>query len=262
MAHFFRLVRRQMAIQLRIRTFDLYNLLLFFIQPAVFSGVGMLLSKAAGQETPDLVYTVLGGGIMGMWSGLVFSSTYDIRRDRREGILELIVGSRTSLHMVEGIRTFANVMAGLVSMLTALVVAVLIFKYPLQQINLPAALISLLLILFALWCLGMFLANLQVCSRLTSSIVDFIETPIAVLCGFMYPIRILPVWMQFISAVLPIRWALEALDASLLGNGDLSVLWPLWGTAFGISLLFLLLAYLLERKVHNLIRVTGEFNSI
>ena len=33
-------------------------------QPAVFTAVGMLLSHAAGNATPDLVYSVIGGGIM------------------------------------------------------------------------------------------------------------------------------------------------------------------------------------------------------
>jgi len=261
-ARFFRLLERQMNLQLRMRTFNLYNLLLFFLQPAVFSAVGMILSRAAGNAAPDLVYTVIGGGIMGMWSGLVFTSTFDIRADRREGTLELIVGSPTSLGKVEAIRTFTNVVAGLVSMAAAFLAALLIFKYPLQEANLPAALFSLLLALFGLWCLGMFLANFMVWSRLTTSIVDFLETPVAVLCGFMYPIRVLPTWMQAISSIFPIRWALEGMHAALQGSHDAALLGRSWGLAFGVALVFLGLARVLEGKVHNLIRVTGELNSI
>jgi ABC-2 type transport system permease protein len=259
---FVRLAGRQMDVQLRMRTFNLYSLLLFFLQPAVFSAVGMVLSRAAGNQAPDLVYTVIGGGILGMWSGLVFTSTFDIRSDRRDGTLELIVGSPTSLGTVEGIRTFTNVLAGLASMAAAFLAATLIFKYPLSRANLPAALFSLLLAIFGLWCLGMFLANFMVWSRLTTSLVDFFETPVAVLCGFMYPIRVLPGWMQAISAIFPIRWSLEALQDALRGSHDAAQLWRLWGLAFAISLAFLAVARLLEGKVHELIRVTGELNSI
>ncbi|KAF0111126.1 MAG: antibiotic transport system permease protein [Chloroflexi bacterium] len=257
-----RLVSRQVNVQLRMRTFNWYTVALFFLQPAVFSAVGMILSRAAGNQAPDLVYTVIGGGIMGMWSGLVFSSTYDIRSDRREGTLELIVGSPTSLRKVEAIRTFSNVMAGLVSLLAAFLAAVFIFKYPLQQVNVPGVLISLILLLFGLWSLGVFLANFLVWSRLSGSLVDFLELPVAVLCGFMYPIQILPNWMQGISAIFPIRWALQAMQASLQGSEINGIIWQKWGLALAISLVFWSISLWLDRKVHNMIRLTGELSSI
>jgi ABC-2 type transport system permease protein len=261
-SRFFRLVWQQMKVQFRVRTFNTYSLLLYFLQPAIFSGVGIILSHAAGRERPDLVYTILGGGMMGMWSGLVFSSTFDINRDRRDGILEIIVGSPTSLQKVEGIRTFTNVLAGLISMLAALGVAVVVYGYSFSGVNLTGVLVSMTLMLFGLWTIGVFLANFLVWSRLSGTMVDFLELPIAVLCGFMYPISILPGWMQSISAVLPIRWALQALNACLLGSPISAHLWQQWGLALGISILFWGMANGLSHKVHDLIRVTGELNSI
>ena len=259
---FLRLVWRQMDVQIRIRTLNWYTLLLFVLQPAIFSGVGMLLSRAAGHLVPDLVYTVIGGGIMGMWSGLVFTSTFDITRDRRDGTLELIVGSPTSLGTIEAIRTFTNVIAGLFSLGVAFLVAMLVFRYSLASMDLLGVLVSLLLILFAMWCIGVFLANFLAWSRLTGSFVDLLEIPVAVLCGFMYPIRVLPAWLQAVSVFIPIRWALEALDASLLGGFDRSFLLERWGIAILVSLLFWLLARWLEGKVHDRIRISGELSSI
>lgn len=260
--HAGRLIWRQMNVQLRVRTFDLMSLLLLLFQPAIFSGVGMLLSRAAGNTQPDLVYTVIGGGIMGMWSGLVFTSTYDIRSDRRDGTLELIAASPTSLGIVEAIRTMTNVLAGLLSMLVAFTAAVLIFDYSLAGAHLAAAIISLLLILLGMWALGVFLANFLVWSRLSGSFVEFTEMPVAILCGFMYPIHILPAWMQAISAIFPIRWALEAMDAALVGAGDLRFYAFQWGLSLLLSLIFWLMTRWLEGKVHDRIRVTGEMSSI
>ncbi len=257
-----RLVGRQVNVQFRMRTFNWYTFALFFIQPAVFSAVSMILARAAGNQSPDLVYSVIGGGIMGMWSGLVFSSTYDIRADRREGTLELIVGSPTSLRKIEAIRTFSNVMSGLISLAAAFLAAVLIFKYPLAQVNVSGALVSLLLLLFGLWSIGVFLANFLVWSRLSGSIVDFLELPIAVFCGFMYPISILPVWMQNISMIFPIRWALQAMQASFKGESISSLTWQLWALSLGISLVFWIASLLLDGKVHDMIRKTGEMSSI
>lgn len=258
----FRLAWRQMNVQLRVRIFNLYSLLLLVLQPVIFSGVGLILSRAAGQERPDLVYTVIGGGMLGMWSGLIFTSTFDINRDRRDGTLELIVASPTSLGVVEAIRTFTNVISGLVSMVTAFVVAILIFNYSLSDTNILGALVSLVVILFGMWAIGVFLANFLAWSRLSGSIVEFLEIPIALVCGFMYPIWILPDWMQAISKLIPIRWALEAFYAALLGEQDLGFLWKRWSAALLLSFIFYILARWLEGKVHDHIRVTGEMSSI
>ncbi len=257
-----RLISRQISVQFRMRTFNWYTFALLFIQPAVFSSVSMILSKAAGNQSPDLVYSVIGSGFMGMWSGLVFSSTYDIRADRREGTLELIVGSPTSLRKIEAIRTLSNVLVGLISLLAAFLAAVLIFKYPLGQVNLAGALISLVLLLFGLWSLGIFLANFLVWSRLSGSLVDFLELPVAVLCGFMYPIQIMPEWMQNISKVLPIRWALQSLQSAFKGESISESVLLNWGLSLAISMVIVFFSLWLDGKVHDMIRKTGEMSSI
>ena len=262
MGRFFRLGLRQMDVQLRMRVLSLWSLGLFFTQPAIFSAVAMLLSHAAGNANPDLIYTVLGGGIMGMWSGLVFTSTYDIRADRAEGTLELIVGSPTPLRRVVGWRSVLNILAGSSSMLAAVLIAVLVFDYSLAVVNVLIVVISFALLLIGLWCLGIFLANLLAWSRLSGTFVDLLEMPIALLCGFMYPISVLPAWMQNISVIFPIRWSLETMRDGMRGAVIDENLLSRLAISVGISLVFYLLARFLDVKVHDHIRVTGELNSV
>jgi ABC-2 type transport system permease protein len=92
--------------------------------------------------------------------------------------------------------------------------------------------------------------------------VDYLEMPVAFLCGFMYPIRVLPVWLQVLSGVLPIRWALQAMNESLLGNRDWSFLVTHWAVAIAISLVFIAITRWLQVKVQDSIRVNGELSSI
>ena len=256
------LVRRQMAVQLLVATVNPWTLLLFVIQPAVFVAVGMLLARSAGNAMPDLVYSVIGGGIMGMWSGLVFTSTFDIAADRYHGTLEMIVGSPTSLATVEAIRTLTNVLAGLVSLALAVTAAMAIFGYSLAGVNAWGAAVSLVLLLFSLWCIGVFLANFLAWSRINRSFVDYLEMPIAFLCGFMYPIRVLPAWLQAVAGVVPIRWALEALNESLLGTRDLAFLAGRWGMTLALSAACLLLTRWLQARVEDGIRVDGSLTAI
>jgi ABC-2 type transport system permease protein len=197
-----------------------------------------------------------------MWSGLLFSSTFDIAADRRNGTLEFIVGSPTSLGTLEAIRTLMNVLAGLISMLAAVLVAVIGYRYSFENVNLGGAVLSLFLVLVGLWSMGVFLANFLAWSRLGGSMVNYLETPVAVFCGFMYPLSILPSWMQYVSMIFPIRWALLAMNNCLNGTFALAQLAPLWTASLLISVVFYFLSRWLEGLVHDKIRVTGEFRSI
>jgi ABC-type multidrug transport system permease subunit len=78
----------------------------------------------------------------------------------------------------------------------------------------------------------------------------------------MYPIRVLPGWLQILSGAIPIRWALQAMNESLLGNRDLIFLVTHWAIAIGISLIFLAITRWLQVKVHDSIRLSGELSSI
>lgn len=256
------LVREQIAVQLQTRTLNFYTLSLLILQPFVFSAVGMLLSHAAGNAVPDLVYSVIGGGVMGMWSGIVFTSTYDIVGDRYNGTLEMIVGSPTKLASVQAIRTLTNVLTGMVAVLFAFLSAMAIFGYSLQDANVWGALVSLGLLLFSIWCSGIFLANFLAWSRISGTFVEYIEMPVAILCGFMYPLRVLPGWMQSISAWIPIRWALEAMNECLMGMRDPAFLAPRWILAALLSLGVLGITRVLDKKLQVKLRVNGELSAL
>lgn len=249
-------------VQLKVRTLSAFTLGVFVLQPATFAVIGMLLSRAAGSTNPDLIYNVIGGGIMGMWSGLIFNSSYDITSDRRNGTLELIVGSPTSLRKIEAVRTLTNLLTGLISLVLAFFVAVVIFGFSLRSINVWGACISFLLLLLGFWSLGMFFANFFAWSRVTGMLVDYLEMPVAFLCGFMYPIRVLPTWLQWVANFIPIRWALEGMNESLLGNKDVNFLLYHWAFSLVLSAILIGVTRKLEQKVEESIRVTGELSSI
>ena len=122
--------------------------------------------------------------------------------------------------------------------------------------------LAMLVMLYSLWCLGVFLANFLAWSRLSGSLVDYLELPVAFLCGFMYPIRVLPEWLQGVSTFIPVRWALQALDSMLLGHSTLGSYWFQIGMAVVTASFFWLISLWLDQKVHDHIRITGELSSI
>ena len=258
----FKFVWKQMNIQFRMRSLSSSTFLLQVIQPAIFGGIGYLLAGSAGKSTPDITYTIIGGGIMGLWSSLVFTSFFDIRNDRRDGTLELIVGSPTSLFEILAIRTLTNVLTGTISLILSFGVAVMIFKLSLPVANMILIFISLFILLLAFWSIGIFLAHLQAISRLSGLFVNYLEFPVAILAGFMFPAEFLPRQVWWLSGLLPVRWAVKALNISFQTPVTFDLVWRSWANAIGIISIFLIVTLYLSRRVHGMIRVTGELSSI
>lgn len=253
---------KQINIQIRMRALSIFSFGLLVFQPAAFSAVGYLLARMAGKPTPDLIHVIIGGGIMGMWSSLVFTSFFDISNDRREGTLELIVGSPTSITTVLAVRTFANILTGMTSMLLSFFVAIVFFKLRIPLTNLPSIVFSLLILFFGFWCIGVFLAHLRVVSRLSGMFINYLELPVAILAAFMFPFEYLPHWITWLSNSIPLRWGVSSLNSSFQ-NGILAThIWFDWGISVGISCTYLLVTYLLSKKVHDMIRITGELSSV
>lgn len=252
----------QMNLQFRSRALSFFSFGLLVFQPAAFSAVGFLLARMAGKSTPDLLYVIIGGGIMGLWSNLVFSSFFDISNDRREGTLEFIVGSPTSFWTVLAVRTFSNVLTGTISTALSFLVAALFFHFSFPAANLPYILLSLLVLLFGFWCMGLFLAHFRVWSRLSGTLINYLELPVAILAAFMFPIEYLPKWIMWLADIIPIRWGVVALRGAFQPGIDLSAWWMNLALAAGVSAVYFLIALFLSRKVHDMIRVSGELSSI
>ena len=253
---------QQMKIQFQMRALSLFSFGLLVFQPAVFSGVGYLLARMAGRDMPDLVYVIIGGGIMGLWSSLVFTSFYDISNDRREGTLELIVGSPTALTTVLAVKTTTNVLTGSISMLLSFLVVKFLFHFSIPLHNIPFIIISLLVLMFGFWCIGFFLAHFRVWSRVTGMFINYLELPVSILAAFMFPIDYLPRSILWLSNSIPVRWGVTGLNISFNTQLRFSGIWQDWALALAISFAYLLATYALSKRVHDMIRVSGELSSV
>jgi len=199
---------------------------------------------------------------MGLWSTLLFTSFFDLRADRREGTLELLVGSPTSIFSILSIRAFANVLLGSFSFLLSMIVAMSIFNFSIPLRNLPYFFASLAILLFGFWCVGIFLAHWPVVSRLSGLFVNYLELPIGILTGFMFPVSLLPTWAQWLSMLTPLSWAFKGLSASFQADMKMPSLWANWMITLGISLVYLVGTFFMSKRVQDMIRVSGELSSV
>jgi ABC-2 type transport system permease protein len=91
--------------------------------------------------------------------------------------------------------------------------------------NVPMALASLLLAVLSFNALGLFSAAVVIVIKQGNPVSLLISMASILLAGVLYPISVLPGWLQAIGQVLPLTHALELVRRSALGGEGIATLW-------------------------------------
>ncbi len=178
----------------------------------------------------DPVYVVVGTALSGIWSVVLFEGNWIVGGERRVGTLELLVASPTPLLLAIGGRIAGAMVFSVSSVVFAYGIGAWLFGYDITVRDPVGFVLSTLLALFALWCMGMLLAPLGVLSRTLSRFVSIVEYPVYALGGFLFPILLLPGWTTPVSFALPPYWAAVAMHMTSSGEAApfaLPVVWLL-----------------------------------
>ncbi len=225
------------------------------IAPFVFTFVALTLFKEA--SGPFGLYAVLGGGMMGMWGNTLYSSGYAIEFEKWQGTLEEVIATPSDLmHVIAG-RSISNALFGLTNMIAILLIASLVFRIPLGIANPFQFTLAIVITLLSVSALGLIFASAFVLSRHTQVLTNGLEFPIYVVSGSMFPIALLPFWTHPVSYILGPTWGIEAIR---MAAGQEGVFLDFWGNICVMSiitLLYVMIAMLLFRKVETKSRRDG-----
>jgi ABC-2 type transport system permease protein len=131
------------------------------------------------------------------------------------------------------------------------------FHALLPQLDAVRFAISFAVLTFSFLAIALSLSPLFAMWRWAFTMINGFELGTYVLCGFMFPITILPGWLQAISALLPPTWGTRALYAATTAEGPHDfVAW--WAATVALSLVYLGLSVFLFRLVDRRARATGE----
>ncbi len=248
---------RAFEMQLKLRVAVPISYFQVVAQPLLFGGIAMVLYTSNGNRS-HLAYAVLGGGLIGMWSVTLFNAGYDIQSERWTGTLEEIFGCPTPLAVIVVGKVASSMILGLMSFLVDLGLAFAIFSDPLPRLDPWPFAISCLLTLLAFFCLSLTIAPLFALSRVSGSLANGLETPVYLLCGFMFPATLLAGWAQPLSWLLAPTWTIRAMYAAAgQGSGTADYLgW--WAAALSLSLAYLVVSLILFRAVGRRARISGQ----
>ena len=155
-------------------------------------------------------------------------STFDasLQEARQNGTLENLLVTQTSLPVIlagSSLYPFA-----LMSLRTAIYIGwgAILFGFPLQGANWLGALLVLGASVLAFSGLGVLSASYLLIFKRGNPVNWAILGLSSVVGGMMYPISVLPVWLQYVARLIPVTYSLEGMRAAILGHASTRALLP------------------------------------
>lgn len=225
---------------LRQQMTDGFIIFTVLFQPILIAVLALWMLKDKGADAA--MFVVVGSGLTGLWSSLLFISGGSINAERWSGTLESLVALPTPFEVIVFGKNLANVVQSLISMVVGYFIAAYAFGYSLS-IQQPFLFgMSLILAVIAFISFGLIIAPVFVMNPGVRAWQNAMEFPVYVLGGFLFPIALLPGWTTPISWLLPPYWAAVALHGTSTGGAPLRQTLVTWGMLLLFSLIDLLIA--------------------
>jgi len=148
-----------------------------------------------------------------------------IIREKEIGTMEqLMVTPMRPIELILG-KTLPFALVGMINMLMVTGAALLIFRIPFRGNFLLLMFCALLFLMTSLGA-GLFLSTISNTQQQANMGSFFFTTPAFMLSGFTFPIRNMPLLVQYLTYLNPLRYFMEIVRGVFLKGVGLSVLWP------------------------------------
>ncbi|TET36541.1 MAG: ABC transporter permease [Anaerolineales bacterium] len=244
---YIRVIKLAYIFTLKQSMMDAFILFGIFVQPLLIAIMALFILGEQGDGV--VIFIVVGSGLTGLWDSVLFQSGSSITRERWTGTLEVLVAMPTPLGVIVFGKNLAFVTQSLGSMIIAYTCASIIFGYPLSVESPSLFIVSIVLTVLSLVCMGLVLATLFVLNPDMQRWSNGLEFPVFILAGFLFPIAILPQWTTPLSYILAPYWAAVALHMSSSGNPDILDISLPWAMMALLGVLYLFLAFWLFKKM-------------
>jgi ABC-2 type transport system permease protein len=137
-------------------------------------------------------------------------------------------------------KTLPFAVVGLVNMATAAVAAILFFRVPFRGSVLLLFACSVLFLMTSLGA-GLFVSTISRSQQQAMMTTFLLFQPFFLLSGFTFPLRNMPISIQYLSLLNPVRYFIDIVRGLFLKGSGVSVLWPqmLALAIFGVVILTL-----------------------
>jgi ABC-2 type transport system permease protein len=199
-------------------------------------GAAMFYYVARFVDTPELQRTLPQGGSYFAFSlvGFIFLDylnaavdTFDrsLEEARDSGTLEHLLVTQTSLPVFVAGSAIYPFAATTLRIVVYVAWGAVLFGFPLHAANWLAVFTVLLVTLIAFSGLGILSASYLLLFKRGNPAKWFFLGISSVTGGMLFPVTILPGWLQLVAHLNPVTYALDAMRAALLGGATVVGLW-------------------------------------
>lgn len=194
----------------------------YFIAKLVGGGAAESLSPYGGQYFP---FAVIGLAFMQYFTIALTNFAATIRRSQMAGCLEAMLSTRTTAGTVIMLSSVYSFVVKLFHLVLVLAISSLLLGVDFSSCNFVSMTLILVLTIASLSGFGIFSAAFIVVMKKGDPIEWFIGSLSSMLGGALFPVSLMPGWLQQIAAFLPTTYALESLRLAMLKGASVVVLW-------------------------------------
>lgn len=227
-----------------------YYFLARFIGSSVISG----LDVYGGDY---FAFVLIGVALHDYFATSLDAFSRSIRESQLVGTLEALISTQTSLPTVILSSAAYPLLWTSFSVALYLALGVGLFGVRLSHGNWFAAALTLILAVVVFSALGILSASFTMVFKRGSVIAWLFGGLSWLLGGVLYPVTVLPEWLQRVSALLPITYAIEGMRSALLRAAPWSELWPSLGPLLLFALAILPLSLLSFQYATRRARIAG-----
>ncbi|HET9801595.1 MAG TPA: ABC transporter permease [Candidatus Acidoferrum sp.] len=218
-------------------------------------GTAMFYYVARFVDSPELRQTLPQNGGYFAFSlvGFVFLDylnaaldTFDrsLEEARDSGTLEHLLVTQTSLPAMLAGSALYPFAATTLRIAVYIAWGALFFGFPLHAANWLAVILVLLVTLLAFSALGIFSASYLLLFKRGNPAKWLLLGVSGIAGGMLFPISILPDWLQFVALLNPVTYSLDAMRAALLGSVSLTAVFAPLGVLLAFAAILLPLSML------------------
>jgi ABC-2 type transport system permease protein len=221
---------RDLAIARSYRTLFLFELFETLMGVAAFYYLSRFIEVPAFAQTHPaggyFAFAVVGFAFFDYLTVALGAFDQSLEEARRNGTLEYLLVTQTSLPVIlvgSAIYPFA-----LLSLRTAVYLAwaALLFDFPVHQANWLGAALVLAASVLAFAGLGVLSASYSILFKRGNPVKWLFLGVAGLVSGVMYPVTVLPSYLQTVARLVPVTYSLEGMRSALLQQASVLSLWP------------------------------------
>jgi ABC-2 type transport system permease protein len=184
------------------------------------------LEKSLPQGTNYFSFALVGLAFFDYLSIALHTFDGSLQEARQNGTLEHLLVTQTSLPVILAGSTLYPFV--LLSLRTAIYLGwgAVLFGFPLRDANWLGALLVLVVSVLAFSGLGILSASYLLVFKKGNPVNWAVIGLSSVVGGMMYPVSVLPRWLQHVARLIPVTYSLEGMRAAILGHATFLELWP------------------------------------